>query len=111
MEPETQESFDSEFNHATRSIVELTSVAHSHLEELQREAADFVRELFLKHGYFNGRIEFFLETRDSTTLCKAVVSCYGLPRRLAPEERMSSDDISKKVFACLDDWTQAQREP
>ena len=79
--PETQESFDSEFSTSLMDATDIAQEIDDHMGVLRKEAGDFVRSLFMRHGYFNGRVEGTVRHQESEERieCELTVSCYGLP--------------------------------
>lgn len=79
--PETQETFDSEFSTRELDANGIAGQIDSHMTTLRKDAGDFVRALFLKHGYFNGRAEGTVrhDEESETITCEMVVTCWGLP--------------------------------
>ena len=78
-EPETQETFDDAFTIDEMDAQQIAAKIDDTMGELRKAAGDFVRTLFMKHGYFNGRAEGFVDHEDNWITCRLVVSCYGLP--------------------------------
>lgn len=78
-EPETQETFDDAFKIDGMDAQQIAEKIDDAMGELRRVAGDFVRTLFMKHGYFNGRADGFVDHEDSWITCRLVISCYGLP--------------------------------
>lgn len=92
-EPETQETFDDGFYTWDMDARQIAAKIDDTMGELRKAAGDFVRKLFMKHGYFNGRAEGFVDHEDEWINCRIVVSCYGLPSNgLVAERKCTGTD-------------------
>lgn len=83
-EPETQETWHDEFDATGKSSKWCREEVENRLIRLRRDAANFAKELLIKHGYFNGEIHDTVirrtaETGEYLIGVKVVLSCYGLP--------------------------------
>lgn len=88
-EPETQETFDFAFYTDDMDAKQIAERIDEVNGECRRDMGRFVRSLFLKHGYFNGRAEGFVDHEDDSITVRWVVSCYGLPSNLDLDDMLN----------------------
>ena len=105
-EPETQEDFDDSFKIDGMDAQQVAAKLDDTIGELRIAAGDFVRSLFLKHGYFNGNLQGEVTHGDAVVTVCLTVFCYGLPYRIFEADPPTAD----RAFIEGAEWWGAERD-
>ena len=76
---ESQETFDGSFSIDCMDAGMIAARIDDEMASNRAAAGDYVRSLFMKHGYFNGRIDNTVKHEEGEITCESVVTCHGLP--------------------------------
>ena len=95
---------EDDFNPESREIFQqVISLGNAHdiaerinsaMQHNRKEAGDYVRDLFLSKGYFNGRMDGHVRQSDHEIVCWVEVLCFGLPRQCCRADRLESMDAA-----------------
>jgi hypothetical protein len=97
--PETQETFDSAFKTIGLDAKGIAREIDEHMAALRKDVGDFVRGLFLRHGYFNGRADPCVKHDEEagTITCELVVTAWGLPERRKAWMAMTLPEVATEL--------------